>query len=175
MSQEPIDTSPIQGAMMSLTYLLLILIIGLFGYLTIGDIIDRNMTKPQYSKEELSAMTEERRAIRERERSENWDLIEEGIHVKTGLAAGDHLDLVIGSCTSCHSAKLITQNRASKEGWKQMIDWMQETQGLQNLGRSEGKILDYLAEHYAPVHIGRRQNLDIEAIQWYVLELDESD
>ncbi len=173
MSREPIDTSPIQGAMMSLIYLFLIMIIGIFGFLTMGDIIDRNMTETQYSKEELLAMTEELRAKYDRERSENWDLIEDGIHIKTGLAVGDHLDLVISNCTSCHSAKLITQNRASRAGWKHMIDWMQETQGLQNLGRSEGKILDYLAEHYAPVHIGRRQNLDIEAIQWYVLELDE--
>jgi hypothetical protein len=173
MSKEPIDTTSIQGTMMSLIYLLLIMIVGFFGFLTMGDVIDRNMTKPQYSKEELLAMTEERRAIHNRERSEKWDLIEEGIHVKTGLAAGDHLDLVISNCTSCHSAKLITQNRASRAGWKQMIDWMQETQGLQNLGRSEGKILDYLAEHYAPIHIGRRQNLDVEAIQWYVLELEE--
>lgn len=173
MSKEPIDASSIQGTMMSLIYLFLIMIIGFLGFLSMGDIVDRSMTRLQYSKEELLAMTEVRRAIYDRERSENWDLIIDGIHVKTGLAAGNHLDLVIGNCTSCHSAKLITQNRASRAGWKQMIDWMQETQGLQNLGRSEGKILDYLAEHYAPVHIGRRQNLDIDAIQWYVLELDE--
>ncbi len=103
---------------------------------------------------------------------ENWDLIEDGVHVRTGLKDDEHLQLVIGACTSCHSAKLITQNRATREGWKQMFLWMYETQGLPDLGVHEPKILDYLAEHYAPEEEGRRKNLDMAAIEWYMLEVE---
>jgi len=71
---------------------------------------------------------------------------------------------------SIHSPKLITQNRATRAGWKQMIDWMQETQGLQDLGEHETAILDYLAKHYAPEEEGRRRNLNMEEVEWYVLE-----
>ena len=102
----------------------------------------------------------------------NWDLVEDGIHVRTGLKDDEHLQLVLGACTSCHSAKLITQNRATREGWKQMFTWMYETQGLPDLGVHEPKILDYLAEHYAPEEEVRRKKLDMAAIEWYMLEVD---
>ena len=54
-----------------------------------------------------------------------------------------------------------------------MIDWMQATQGLWELGDNEPIILDYLATHYAPEEVGRRANLDVEEIGWYILELEE--
>jgi hypothetical protein len=95
--------------------------------------------------------------------------IENGIHVASGLKAGDALQLVISNCTACHSSKLITQNRASKEGWLSMIHWMQETQNLWSLGENEKPILEYLSKHYAPEKKGRRQQL--ENIEWYDLEL----
>jgi len=98
------------------------------------------------------------------------DRVENGIHIATGLVYTDDFDLIRGMCTSCHSAKLITQNRATKEGWTEMIRWMQETQGLWDLGSNEKIIVDYLAEHYAPDDIGRRANLEIEEIEWYKLE-----
>ncbi|MEL6191568.1 MAG: hypothetical protein AAFR66_05950 [Bacteroidota bacterium] len=57
-------------------------------------------------------------------------LVENGIHVATGFKAeGDYMT-VIANCTSCHSSKLILQNRATKEGWEEMIRWMQQTQNL---------------------------------------------
>jgi hypothetical protein len=96
-----------------------------------------------------------------------------GIHLVSGLIAAPGYDLVRTNCTICHSAKLVTQNRATREGWAQMIDWMQETQGLWDLGKNEPKILDYLAANYAPEEVGRRSSLDVEAIEWYVLELDK--
>jgi len=121
------------------------------------------------SKELSAEEVEEQRLI---ELQENWDLIEDGVHIRTGLKDDEHLQLVIGACTSCHSAKLITQNRATREGWKQMFDWMYETQGLPDLGVHEPKILDYLVKHYAPEQVGRRQNLDMAKIEWYMLEVD---
>ncbi len=96
------------------------------------------------------------------------DRIENGIHVASGLVVAEGFEEVKATCTACHSGKLVTQNRATREGWKAMINWMQETQGLWDLGRVEGKILDYLAANYAPQEIGRRANL--KEIEWYILE-----
>lgn len=93
---------------------------------------------------------------------------ENGIHVRTGFKEDANLNLVIANCTSCHSAKMVTQNRATREGWQTMIRWMQETQNLWDLGESEGPILDYLAKYYAPEEQGRRQPLT--DIAWYELE-----
>jgi len=62
------------------------------------------------------------------------------------LPPGPNRDLVLGTCTICHSAKLILQNRMTRERWDETITWMQETQGLWELDAdSRGKILDYLA------------------------------
>ncbi len=68
-------------------------------------------------------------------------------HELTGLAIGHNLNIVIANCTACHSAKLITQNRATKEGWKSIIVWMQKTQKLWDLGENEEKIIDYLSTY----------------------------
>ncbi len=94
--------------------------------------------------------------------------IKDGIHVATGLIDSEGLQVVIASCTSCHSAKLIAQNRATREGWVSMIRWMQATQNLWDLGENEELIVKYLAENYAPTKKGRRANL--KDIEWYVLE-----
>jgi len=146
----------------------------LFGYLVLEDEIQEFFNKPVYTEDQLNKIAKKSKAKRTQERNDNWDLVENGIHVKTGLSADPNLKLIIGSCTSCHSAKLITQNRATRQGWKSMIDWMQETQGLNDLGDNEPVILDYLAKYYSPVEVGRRENLDIEAIEWYILNLEES-
>jgi len=99
---------------------------------------------------------------------ENNDLITDGIHVATGFVDDEHLQVVIQNCTSCHSAKLVTQNRMSKEGWKATIKWMQETQNLWDLGQNEAKIVSYLAKNYAPKNKGRRAK--IEVAEWYELK-----
>ena len=95
-----------------------------------------------------------------------------GIHLATGMAYDQNFEIVRAACTSCHSAKLITQNRATREGWKQMIKWMQATQGLPDLGKNEPIILNYLAKHYAPTKTGQRKNLNIDEIEWYALTLE---
>ena len=96
--------------------------------------------------------------------------IEDGIHLATGLRVAEGFEVVRANCTGCHSGKLIAQNRATFEGWQEMIRWMQRTQGLWELGGNEAVILNYLAANYAPEEIGRRASLDLEAIQWYILE-----
>jgi len=102
----------------------------------------------------------------------NQEKVVNGIHVATGLVYDENFKLVRSACTSCHSAKLVTQNRATRDGWKQMIRWMQKTQGLPDLGKGEVKILDYLAKNYAPTDEGRRKILDPSEIEWYALQLD---
>lgn len=97
----------------------------------------------------------------------NDNLIKNGIHIKTGLKDGESLMLVVQNCTACHSAKIIIQNRADKEGWKEIIQWMQETQNLWELGNNEEKIIDYLVANYPPQKKGRRTPLT--NIDWYEL------
>ena len=94
----------------------------------------------------------------------------DGIHLATGMKIGKGFDIVRQTCTGCHSAKLITQNRATREGWKEMITWMQETQGLWQLGPIEEEVLDYLSTHYAPEQQGRRALLEVDEQAWYWLE-----
>lgn len=94
--------------------------------------------------------------------------IVDGKDVQTGLLDGEGLRAVKANCLTCHSAKLVTQNRFTREGWHDKIVWMQETQGLWDLGENEPVILDYLAEFYAPeVRAARRQPLT--DIEWYKL------
>lgn len=106
--------------------------------------------------------------------TEELDRIENGIHVQTGLVYAPGFELVKANCTVCHSSKLITQNRATKEGWEQMIDWMQETQGLWDLGNKKEKIVTYLAKNYAPESKGRRENINLSEVEWYILELNDT-
>ncbi|CAN5226879.1 hypothetical protein BH23BAC1_BH23BAC1_38390 [soil metagenome] len=84
------------------------------------------------------------------------------------LAEGKGMEIVKANCTPCHSARLIVQNRATREGWLSMIRWMQQTQNLWDLGANEEIILDYLSTHYPPEEKSRRENL--KDIEWYVLE-----
>ena len=87
----------------------------------------------------------------------------------TGMVVAEGIQLVKANCMNCHSPKLITQSRATKEGWEGMIRWMQAKHRLWDLGEHEATILEYLATHYAPEEgKGRRKQLEVE---WYDLEL----
>lgn len=102
------------------------------------------------------------------ETADDYDKVENGVHVATGFIDDKGMEATIQNCTACHSAKLVTQNRMSREGWKATIEWMQETQNLWDLGANEELILTYLSKNYAPTEKGRRQNL--EDIEWYELK-----
>ena len=135
--------------------LLIILVVGMF-FLVFLLFIKPDIFGPEEKNKDALVIT-----------AEPKNEIVDSIHVETGLVVGEGLQLVIANCTNCHSAKLVTQNRLTKEGWTQVIRWMQETQGLWDLGPSEEQIVDYLATHYAPEARGRRKALDIE---WYTLD-----
>ena len=110
--------------------------------------------------------TKEYKAIAEIEEVDE-DRVENGIHVSTGFVAKEGYMKVVQNCTGCHSSKLVTQNKMSRERWIATIKWMQETQNLWDLGPNEKIIVDYLAKYYAPEKKGRRENLDCE--DWYEL------
>lgn len=99
---------------------------------------------------------------------EDFDKIENGIHLRTGLVDAEGLMTVVNNCTNCHSAKLVTQNRMNKERWVSTIRWMQETQNLWDLGPNEEVIVNYLVTNYPPSKKGRREIL--KDIEWYVLK-----
>lgn len=88
--------------------------------------------------------------------------------VETGLIVDPNLYMVKAQCTSCHSSKLIIQNRFTRDGWKQKIRWMQANHNLWDLGETEKQVLDYLEKNYAPsAAIARRAPL--KDIKWYKL------
>ncbi len=99
---------------------------------------------------------------------DDFDKIENGIHVRTGFIDAPGLMETVNNCTNCHSSKLVLQNRMNKERWAATIKWMQETQNLWDLGKNEAIIIDYLVENYPPKEMGRRENLEV--VEWYVLE-----
>ena len=63
-----------------------------------------------------------------------------------GLPAGDGVDLVLENCTACHSTEIIRENHMSRKAWDETITWMQEKQGLWELGKDRKIILDYLSK-----------------------------
>lgn len=99
---------------------------------------------------------------------DDYDKIENGIHVRTGFIDAPGLMETVNNCTNCHSSKLVIQNHMNKEGWVATIRWMQETQNLWDLGKNEEVIVDYLVTNYPPKEMGRRENLN--DIEWYNLE-----
>ena len=102
--------------------------------------------------------------------SQDWNRVENGIHVRTGLKEDEGLMTVVTHCTACHSAQLVIQNRMNKERWNATIRWMQETQNLWDLGENQEVIVDYLVRNYPPTEKGRRENL--KDIEWYELKVD---
>ena len=99
---------------------------------------------------------------------DDWNRIENGIHLRTGLKDDEGLMTVVTHCTACHSAQLVIQNRMNKERWNATIRWMQETQNLWDLGENQEVIVDYLVRNYPPTEKGRRENL--KEIEWYELQ-----
>ncbi|MCE6992305.1 hypothetical protein [Dyadobacter sp. CY323] len=88
---------------------------------------------------------------------------------ETGLIADPNFYMVKAQCTSCHSSKLIIQNRFTRDGWKQKIRWMQAKHNLWDLGETEKQVLDYLEKNYSPTaSVARRTPL--KNIQWYKLD-----
>ncbi len=86
------------------------------------------------------------------------DADERALDPETHFVIDEHWEIVKANCTQCHSAKLVVQTRANRETWLEMIRWMQRTQNLWAFPtKTEAKILDYLAAHYAPTRSSSRR------------------
>ena len=81
---------------------------------------------------------------------DDYDKVENGIHVRTGFIDAPGMMVTVQNCTNCHSAKLVMQNRMNEDRWKSTIKWMQETQNLWDLGENEAVIINYLVTNYPP-------------------------
>ena len=72
------------------------------------------------------------------------------------------VNLVRAHCSSCHSERLITQNRGTRDDWERTIRWMQQTQNLWPIPEADERtILDYLATNYPPGRAARRPPLHV--------------
>ena len=92
-------------------------------------------------------------------------LAAQNVDPQSGLIIDSGFAVVKKQCSVCHSPQLITQNKASYQGWLTTLRWMQETQGMQPISQqTEDLILNYLAKNYAPEQTGRRKSLVVE--QW---------
>ena len=82
---------------------------------------------------------------------------------ESGLKIAPGMDIVKANCTVCHSAKFITLQKGDRDTWKQMIVWMQKTQGLWEFdAKTEDTILTYLETNYPPGKSSRRPNLKLK-------------
>ena len=148
----------IRSILWTIIFIVVLVVVTLL-YLAFGTWFSQEAPTPKVpDHEEVIAQTDEQ--------------VENGIHVETGLVYAEGFDAVRANCTGCHSAKLVTQNRASREGWEETIHWMQRTQDLWDLGAQEDIILDYLAKYYAPEESARRLPLNQAEIDWYVLKTE---
>lgn len=69
-------------------------------------------------------------------------------------------ELVYANCSACHSLRLVASQRADRDTWLRLIRWMQATQNLWDIAPAvEDRILDYLADNYAPEPWTRRAPL----------------
>ncbi len=81
----------------------------------------------------------------------------------SGLIIDEGWQLVNAHCGACHALGLVTQNRGDAQHWARLIHWMQEEQGLWELGNAEPTIVEYLARNYGePDTTARREPLKTE-------------
>ena len=91
---------------------------------------------------------------------------EKKVDPETGLILAKGFEEIKTNCTVCHSASFILLQRGDRQTWKEMVVWMQETQGLWQFDpKTEDLILTYLSTNYAAEdRIERRKNLHISAL-----------
>lgn len=83
----------------------------------------------------------------------------------TGLVMAEGWELVRENCVRCHSTAMVIQNSGSKATWRSRLNWMVETQGMNQLSADvEAAILEYLASHYGQKNATRRPGLAEELL-----------
>ena len=62
------------------------------------------------------------------------------------LPPGEGREEVEASCSACHSLRMVTQQRLSRQRWNELLGWMVEEQGMAELDpATHALVLDYLA------------------------------
>src|SRR5690606_16982379 len=81
----------------------------------------------------------------------------EPVDEATGLRVAPGWELGRALCGGCHSHNTVTNQRADRQPWLDIIRWMQATQILWQFdAATENSILDYLAANYPPQPDRRR-------------------
>jgi len=79
-----------------------------------------------------------------------------------GLPEGEGRDLVFGTCTACHSTRIIVQQGMTRTAWDRTLTWMVEKQGMpEPPEETRAQILDYLAEHFPATRRGGRPGMSL--------------
>ena len=67
------------------------------------------------------------------------------------LVEAPGVDITYAYCSACHSERLVAQQGLDREGWLELIEWMQEEQGMGEIDEEDlAVILDYLSTNYGP-------------------------
>lgn len=67
------------------------------------------------------------------------------------LPAGEGQEEVFYACTACHSTAIIRRSRFSESRWDELMTWMTEVHGMNELeGEERRLIVAYLARHFGP-------------------------
>ena len=111
------DTGPLWSLLKSLLTFTILCVVGLVLYVPMEKYIS-GWGGSKYTEEQLNEWTNKRMD------ADSGPEVVDGIHIASGMVYDENFDVVKATCTSCHSSKLIIQNRATREGWKDMIVWM---------------------------------------------------
>lgn len=66
-----------------------------------------------------------------------------------GLPPAPGQEIVYYTCNACHSIRLVSQQRLSRQRWDELLGWMVEEQGMaEPAPEDRALILDYLSAHF---------------------------
>lgn len=68
-----------------------------------------------------------------------------------GLPRTGEFEFIAAYCSACHSLEIVMQQRANRDGWSDMLTWMEEQQGMVPLDEADRELfLNYFVEHFGP-------------------------
>lgn len=68
-----------------------------------------------------------------------------------GLPHTDGYEDIAIYCSACHTLEIVMQQRASRERWDYMLEWMTKEQNMPPLPKDQKtKVLNYLSENFGP-------------------------
>ncbi len=70
-------------------------------------------------------------------------------HFGSDWPPGQGRELTGHVCNACHSLAIVKQQGLSRDSWDELLDWMVEEQGMDELGDEQRQqILNFLATHF---------------------------